>query len=110
MRFVIVNTMDSPSRRNVAEKRRDGSYAYMARGEDKYLRRFDGMTPRRPTPVEDFGFDVEIVGSSAHFTKVRESVATYEDGKLRHWQDYRWVDSFTLPLLKSTRVNTKEGR
>jgi hypothetical protein len=59
----------------------------MSRASLPYLKKFDGMTPRDPTPIEDFGFDVSVGEKQATFIPVRESTAVYEDGKPRKWQE-----------------------
>ena len=99
-RFVIVNTCDSPSRRNVAELVEGVGYCYMAREQEPYLKQFDGMNPSRPTPITDFGFTVDqIADGQVYFRRVSKSMATYEDGKPRMWQDVRHNESFNLPLV-----------
>lgn len=100
-RFAIVNTVDGPCRKLVAEWVDRVGYCYMARTEYPYLKKFDGMRPERPTSIEDFGFAVLIRGNEATFTLALESVATYEDGLPRQWQRPR--STFTLPLVGKIR-------
>lgn len=98
-RFVIVNDCDAPIRTNVAELVEGKGYCYMARSINKMLKQFDGMMPRQPTPIEEFGFTAEIIGSMAHFRKTHECRATYPDGKPRRWQDASNSHEFMLPLV-----------
>lgn len=100
-RFAIVDECDSPCRRNVAEWKEDIGYCYMARAEDEHLKRYDGMNPSRPTPIEDFGFAVLVRDDAATFLQAAPSTATYEDGTQRRWQGES--NSFTLPLAKLER-------
>jgi hypothetical protein len=109
-RFVIINTCDAPIRDNVAEWIAGVGYCYMARGKRPLLKLFDGMDPSRPTNIEDFGFQVSVVGAFAKFVRVSESRATYEDGKPRRWQEKLGEESFTLPLVSGVRKKAKRKR
>lgn len=102
-RFVIVNDCDSPSLSNVAEFVPGIGYCYMTRHTSPQLKDFDGMEPRKPTDLRDFGFDVEVGTAEVVFTRVRPSVATYEDGKPRSWQDSRSFDGFSLPIVTNVK-------
>jgi hypothetical protein len=102
-RFAIVNTADAPQRRMVCEWIPDIGYCYMMRQQEPHLKDFDGMRPARPTPIESFGFAVEIAGDEAIFTRTNDSSATYEDGKLRPWQDRYWKSQFSLPLVRGVK-------
>lgn len=97
-RFVIVNTCDCPQPTLIAQYVEGVGYCYMNQNEDKHKARFNGMMPSRPTPIADFGFDIEEYGDEIRFRQVRESVATYEDGKPRKWQS--WQKEFSLRLVK----------
>ena len=48
--------------------------------------------------MEDFGFDIKIIGNTIFFNKVRPSIAIYTNGKSRLWQG---ENSFTLPLYNT---------
>lgn len=109
-RFAIVNTTDAPSRTNVAEWVEGIGYCYMDRSVKPNLKDFDGMMPMRPTPIEDFGFAVLVRDGEAYFVRARESVATYEDGKMRHWQDVNSQKGFTLPLVIGVKKPGKQIR
>ena len=63
MKYVIVDSFDAPYQYNVAECI-DGKYYYMARSLEgrSHLKHFDGMTPKRPTRMEDFGFCCSRIG------------------------------------------------
>jgi hypothetical protein len=102
-RFVIINDCDAPIRENIAEFIPNVGYCYMAREEKPELKAYDGMNPRQPTPVEDFGFVVTVEDSAALFSKVGQSIATYPDGGRREWQDRRFGNKFSLPLVKRSK-------
>lgn len=101
-RFVIVNTTDAPTRKHVAEWVDGVGYCYMSRVLLPYLKKFDGMNPTRPTPMERFGFNVWVGQHEAEFIQDNVSTATYEDGKPRVWQDSEHTQ-FTLPLVGKVR-------
>lgn len=109
-RFVIINDSDAPSRRNVAQWVDGVGYCYMARDEYPNLKEFDGMQPLNPTPIEDFGFAILPRMDEVAFVRAGESVATYEDGKPRAWQDIRSQNAFTLPAVKGVRTSGKQIR
>ena len=68
------------------------------------------MTPRDPTPIEDFGFDVSVGEKQATFIPVRESTAVYEDGKPRRWQErFSSQESFDLPLVGKVKLRVKRA-
>lgn len=98
MKYVIVNTCDEPTWYHVAECIR-GKYYYMARSLDgkTHLKRFDGMTPARPTRMEDFGFSVVESEYEVRFRLISQSIATYEDGLPRKWQGS--LTEFILPKV-----------
>lgn len=96
-RFAIINTVDAPIRKHVSEWKEGVGYCYMARAEDSHLKKFDGMSPSRPTAIEDFGFSVLVRNGNAVFTRTHDCVATYEDGAPRRWHGSE--DQFTLPLV-----------
>ena len=80
-------------------------YCYMDRNgagpRQRHKRKFDGMIPERPTAIEAFGFTVTERDGFASFTQVRDSTATYPDGKPRRWQDPKCY-TFWWPLVKRT--------
>jgi hypothetical protein len=102
-RFVIINDCDAPIRENIAEFIPNVGYCYMAREEKPELKAYDGMKPRQPTAVEEFGFVVTVQESAALFAKVGQSIATYPDGRRREWQDRRSGNEFSLPLVKRSK-------
>jgi hypothetical protein len=102
-RFAIINTCDAPCRRHVCQWIDGLGYCYMARELEPHLKRYDGMKPSMPTPIEAFGFSVESSHREARFIRVGPSTATYEDGKPRKWQDAAFDEIFTLPLVKLKR-------
>ncbi len=99
-RFAIMNTCDAPQRRMVCEWVPRVGYCYMMRNMEPHMKVYDGMKPPKPTAIQDFGFDVDIMNGEAIFQSFRPSSATYEDGKMRDWQDSVWTTRFCLPLVK----------
>lgn len=98
-RFAIVNDSDAPNKTMVAQYIDGLGYCYMDRhGENKYKRRYDGMQARRPTSMEDFGFEVEALEFQVNFQRTGPSRAVYNDGRPREWQD-RNV-KFALPFVQ----------
>lgn len=97
-RFAIVNEIDRPYPRLVAEKV-NGKYYYMNRATDKYLKSYE-MQPDNPTNIKDFGFEITDNGDTVIFTKVRPSIATYYDGRIREWNgDGAEENNFILPKV-----------
>ena len=81
----IVNDYDRPEAKTIAEKRSNGQSYYIhpgLRGDKKY----HGMTPSNPTPLEDFGIRWTIENGEIYGEQSDPSVATYKDGKPRKWQ------------------------
>ncbi len=102
--FFIVNIHDRPSEAHIAEKREDGKFYYVhpALRHDK---RFWGMTPSNPTPIEDFGMLVDV--KAGIFVGVRDDTApvtaTYLDGRERRWQGSR---TFSFPFQNAQGMAT----
>lgn len=94
-KYAIVNDMDCPKPRLVTQII-DGKCYYMMRAVEDSLKQYDGMQPDRPTFLEDFGFKIIERQYQVDFIKVRESKATYKDGKIRHWQGEL---DFSLPKV-----------
>lgn len=88
--FVIMNTADAPEAKMVAVLTRHDD----VRGIWHALYLWDNRIMRapygpRPTLVSDFGQSVEIDGDQYRVVPTgKESVATYEDGVNRRWQDH----------------------
>lgn len=81
----IVNDFDRPEAKHLAARRKDGKFYYV----HPFLRdkkEFHGMTPKRPVPLDDFGFAYKLEDGVITGHAVKASTATYEDGKLRQWQ------------------------
>jgi hypothetical protein len=97
--FFIVNVHDRPSEAHIAEKHEDGKFYYVhpALRHDK---RYWGMTPSNPTPIEDFGLMVDV--KAGIFVGVQDLSApvkaTYLDGRERRWQGSR---TFSFPFQNS---------
>ena len=109
IRFVIINTCDAPIRKHIAEWVDGVGYCYMSRSSLPYLKKFDGMKPAEPTPIEYFGFDVFVGEKEATFVPARESAAVYEDGKPRKWQErFSPQESFVLPLVGKVKIRVKK--
>jgi hypothetical protein len=81
----IVNVFDCPSEEHLAEKRSNGKFYYVHPSLRKE-KRYHGMTPENPTPVEDFGLIVERSGGRVAGVLAGESRAVYRDGRPRKWQ------------------------
>ena len=103
--FAILNEIDGPYRKMVVQWCHDrGGYCYLHRGDGKS--RYDGMQAGemlgKPTPIEDFGFDVDLSYQGVVlFERTRESRATYKDGKPRNWADR--CTKFGFALLEGVR-------
>jgi hypothetical protein len=93
-RFRIVNTVDRPEPRLIAELRDDGLLYYLHRR----IRRYTGLLPQESTPVEDFGIALTIIGNTLYGTRTGVSKATYLDGRPRQWQGDTEFN-ITLPTL-----------
>jgi hypothetical protein len=93
--FYIVNDFDKPDERHVAQVVEVGKAQYLH--ED--LRGFGSLQvdPKWSSTMEAFGFDVDILNGIAHFSLVRDSIATYNDGKPRQWQGRK--KTFTLKMI-----------
>lgn len=105
MKYVIINDLDRSSRRYVAEKVGD-YYYYMARTTHKELMDYR-MSPKNPTPLEDFGFKITESENEVLFEKVRDGNAKYSDGEPRKWQGES--TSFTLPRVRLTNKELKKN-
>ena len=83
--FYIVNDFDLPCPNSITVNTEKG-LCYL----DRDKKRYDGMSFRRPTSLEEFGFVVkaEEIFNGAVFTFVKQnkSTATYENGTNRRWQ------------------------
>ena len=106
-RYVIVSDYDNPSAPLVAQYVDGIGYCYMGREIKPELRRFDGMTPSRPTNITDFGFAFREIDGIAYFEKLAPSCATYRDGKPRRWQG---EESFRWPLVVGVKQKGKLSR
>lgn len=81
--FYILNDVDRPDARHVIQIVDDhAEYLHEDLRDWGDLR----LPNESSSDLELFGFDVAIVGGFAHFTQVKESSATYQDGKPRKWQ------------------------
>lgn len=85
-RFYIIDDHDRPEGMMIAERREDGFY--YIHPKLKNVKAHHAMQPTRPTPVEDFGIEITISDGMISGKQVRDSVATYRDGKPRKWQGY----------------------
>lgn len=95
MNFYIVGDVDRPERRHVVQEIKPGVLKYM-HNDLSHWERFVGRDGA--TSMETFGFDIRVKDNHVIFEQVRESKATYCDGRARQWQD---VTLFTLPLLEN---------
>lgn len=85
LKFYIVNEFDRPSARHITIKGKDGKFYYI----HPDLRHWNEMVPTNPTPLEDFGIAMDMLMGNDHIhgKQGSPSVATYEDGRPRQWQD-----------------------
>lgn len=97
----IVNVYDRPSELFIAERRKDGKYYYV-HPDLRREKRYWGMEPENPTPLERFGIEVEIKDGNLHGKKVAKSEAEYTDGRRRLWQGSPEF-SFSLPNNQAER-------
>lgn len=93
-RFFIMNDFDRPDQEHVVERFSGQKAAYI----HPRLRNWNDnngyfQINEKCTDIEDFGFSIDIyenpdtgVENKAVFCKTRPSVATYYDGRPRHWQ------------------------
>ena len=88
--FFIVNDHDRPWEASLAERREDGKFYYVhpTLRDDK---RYHGITPEKPTPVESFGLMVDVKAGAliGLMDDTASVVATYRDGRPRRWQGSR---------------------
>lgn len=99
--FVIINEVDAPTCKLVAQVT-ELHQTIMISGKEgqivvaKYLAEYpcrDKCSAEidRVTLVSAFGVDVTITNDSIICEKNRESIAKYEDGGIREWQDHRKI-------------------
>ena len=94
MKLFIVNDFDRPDERHIAEQRPDGKFYYV-HPDLRDIKDYWGMTPDRPTPLEDFGIrTISRLGVLTGALTDR-SIATYRDGRPRKWQG---SSPFSFPL------------
>ena len=94
-KYFIVNTYDRPDERHIAIKRDDGKFYYV-HPDLRDNKTYHGMTPSNPTPLEDFGIEWAEEEDMLFGTLCRKPTATYQDGRIRYWQD---KPHFHFPLL-----------
>lgn len=99
MELYIVNRFDRPAPEHIAEKREDGFYYIHPElaGKKDYW----GMTPEEPTPISEFGIDVELLDGILHGALNHPSKATYPDGRIRNWQG---DEKFQFPYPPAPQV------
>lgn len=91
-KYFILNDFDRPYPRLVTQKIKD-YYFYM---DIELLEQYEGLKPRRPVSLEDFGFEIEELEHQVNFKKVKPSIVTYEDGQPREWDGW---ETFSLPKI-----------
>lgn len=96
-KYYIANESDRPHKNCVTQRFGDRIYYIHESLRDVFIYRNGFSLNDRPTPLEDFGFDIlENSDGTVIFTLMRESCATYTDGKQRRWQGN---ETFTLTML-----------
>lgn len=108
-KYAIINTTDAPKKDLIVEYINSVGYCYMARKYMPYKMAFDGMSARRPTAIEDFGFTVIEREYQTDFERHGPSIATYEDGKIRDWQDIYSGSRFSLPRVELSDIRSKDA-
>lgn len=85
-KYVIINDIDAPSFPMVCQFVPHVGYCYLDRTGTKP--RYDGMTGREATAVEDFGiaWTDNDDGTVSFYVSDRAPTATYTDGAPRRWQ------------------------
>ena len=79
----IVNTVDRPDARHIAELQSDGKLHYL----HPELRPWPPMPPERATPLRDFGFTFSTLSNGKIWCVLtHETTAKYPDGARREWQ------------------------
>lgn len=91
--LVIMNDIDCPEAKLVAvltrfdDKKGVWHARYLAKATSR-TKCYSSGALGGPTPLADFGVQVEFVGEFFRAVQTTLSVATYRDGKPRSWQDY----------------------
>jgi len=88
-KFYIVNEIDAPTERLIAEE--CNGKLYYVHPDFRDDAHFGGMSMESATRVEDFGVDLCLErgypqGTSLSGFKIRPSEVKYKDGRVRHWQ------------------------
>ena len=83
--FFIVNDFDRPDEERIAQRRADGKFYYI-HPTLREVKRYWGMTPANPTPLESFGISIALIDGKFRGCHDTESTATYRDGRHRRWQ------------------------
>ncbi|SHK23707.1 hypothetical protein SAMN02745194_04515 [Roseomonas rosea] len=106
-RYVIINDCDAPEPRMVCQWVPGVGYCYLDRRGIKPT--YDGMTGTHATPVEAFGFvwTDNPDGTVSFYRSERPVTATYQDGKLRRWQDR--ADGFEFRRLVAGALKMPEN-
>jgi len=86
-KYWIANDFDRPAERLIAERRSDGRFYYVHPSICKE-KAYHGMTPTNPTPLDAFGIEWTEEEGFLFGALARPSTATYQDGRIREWQDY----------------------
>lgn len=92
--FAIFSEFDAPAGNlmvMVREIQENGFATLRYLKPDAYNREWFTASVSLITPVRDFGVTVEREGTCIRAVRVGDSVATYEDGEPRKWQE-RWPE------------------
>lgn len=102
--FYIVNDIDKPCPRLVAQVIDLKNNMEYLHPELNHWDKGDQPFPlsKFSTNLKDFGLDIVVSGTTAVFKQIRESVATYKDGRPRQWQG---DTEFTLETKPIRRYN-----
>lgn len=81
MKFIIVNDVDRPDERHVAQVL-DGKAYYI----HPDLKHWHALDIHNGTDLKAFGFSFQYNSNDITFVKTKKETATYANGKLRLWQ------------------------
>lgn len=84
-KYFIVNDIDRPYERLIAEMQDNGTLCYVHPEMRKY-KEYKNMSADRATQLEDFGITAVETENEIFFVKTMNSLAKYSSGEPREWQ------------------------
>ncbi len=102
MKYVIINDVDRPCERLICERQPDGSYRYIHPDHKHHPPMWAGTTA---TPLKFFGVQLIVIGEEGFPREffglvIRESTATYSDGRIRRWQGEQGFHFTSPPVTR----------